>query len=170
MSSDMLLARIENFANVPSNVSKLREMRSLHAKVDSYFLVNQDRPVEISSLVLADPAGKYWLDYGVLIDDPKLGQRDGSQLKVSISYRLTTPSGETILENTEDRAYAAFEDGPSGEKKFAPFLVANRIPIEPGAYKLMVEVTNRRSPADLQRRNGRSPRDPPSKLRSPAPW
>src|ERR1700722_15583155 len=80
MSSDMLLARIENYANIPYNVSKLREMRSLHARVDSYFLVNQDRPVEISSLVLADPVGKYWLDFGVLIDDPKLGQRDGSQL------------------------------------------------------------------------------------------
>ena len=90
MSSDMLLARIENFANNPFNVSKLREMRSLHAKVDSYFLVNQDRPIEITSLVLADPTGKSWLDYGVLIDDPKLGQRDGSQLKVSITYRLTT--------------------------------------------------------------------------------
>jgi len=33
------------------------------------------------SLVLTDPAGKYWLDYGVLIDDPKLGQADGAQLK-----------------------------------------------------------------------------------------
>ncbi len=143
MSSDMLLARIENFANNPFNVSKLRELRSLHAKVNSYFLVNQDRPVEINSLVLADPAGKYWLDYGVLIDDQKLGQRDGSQLKLSIAYRLTTASGETILENTEDRAYAAFEDTPSGVKQFAPFLVAGRIPIERGAYKVMVEVTNR---------------------------
>jgi GWxTD domain-containing protein len=143
MSSDMLLARIENYANSPFNVSKLREMRSLHAKVNSYFLVNQDRPVEISSLVLADPVGKYWLDFGVLIDDQKLGQRDGSQLKLSIAYHLTTASGETVLENTEDRAYAAYEDTPSGVKQFAPFLVAGRLPIEPGAYKLLVEVTNR---------------------------
>jgi GWxTD domain-containing protein len=145
MSSDMLLARIENFANVPSNVSKLREMRSLHARVDSYFLVNQDRPIDISSFVLADPTGKYWLDYSVLIDDPKLGQRDGSQLKLSISYRLATPSGETVLENSEDRAFAAFEDTPASEKKFAPFVAANRIPIEPGAYKLTVELANRQA-------------------------
>jgi len=145
MSSDMLVARIENFANVPSNVSKLRTLRSLHERVNSIFLVNQDRPIEISSLVLADPTGKYWLDYGVLIDDPKLGQRDGSQLKVSISYRLTTQSGETIMENAEERAYAAFDDGPSSLKKFSPFLVANRIPLEPGAYKLMVEITNRQA-------------------------
>jgi len=145
MSSDMLLARIENFANVPSNVSKLREMRSLHARVESYFSVNQDRPIEINSLVLADPTGKDWLDFGILIDDPKLGQRDGSQLKVSIGYRLTTQSGETVLENSEERAFAAFDDAASGDKKFTPFQVASRIPIEPGAYKLMVEVTNRQA-------------------------
>jgi len=143
MSSDMLVARIENFANVPSNVSKLRAQRALHEKVSSIFLVNQEKPVEISSLVLADPTGKYWLDYGVLIDDPKLGQRDGSQLKLSIGYRLTTEAGETVFEDTGDRAFTAFEDTPAGEKKFAPFVVASRIPIEPGAYKLMVEVTNR---------------------------
>lgn len=145
MSSDMLIARIENFANVPSNVSKLREMRSLHAKVDSYFLVNQDKPIEITSLVLADPTGKYWLDFDALIDDPKLGQPDGSQLKLSIGYRLTTASGETVLENSEERAFTAFDEGAAGEKKFAPFQVADRIPIEPGTYKLAVEVTNRQA-------------------------
>jgi len=145
LSSDMLVSRIQNFANDPFNVRKLREMRSLHEKVSSFFLVNQTRPVEISSLVLADPTGKYWLDFGVLIDDAKLGERDASQLKVSINYRLTTGSGETILEDAEERAYAAFEDSASGEKKFAPFLVANRVPIEPGAYKLIVEVTNRQA-------------------------
>jgi GWxTD domain-containing protein len=145
MSSDMLLARIENYANSPYNVSKLRELRSLHARVESYFLVNQDRPIEIDSLVLADPTGKDWLDFGILIDDPKLGQRDGSQLKVSIGYRLTTKSGETVLENSEERSFAAFDDAGSGEKKFTPFEVASRIPIEPGAYKLMVEVTNRQA-------------------------
>ena len=80
-----------------------------------------------------------------MIDDPKLGQREGSQLKVSISYRLTTQSGETVMENAEERSYAAFDDGPSSLKKFSPFVVANRIPIEPGAYKLMVEVTNRQA-------------------------
>jgi hypothetical protein len=120
-------------------------MRSLHAKVDSYFLVNQDKPVEITSLVLADPTGKYWLDYGALIDDPKLGQPDGSQLKLNIGYRLTTATGETVLESSEERAFTAFDEGAAGEKKFAPFQVANRIPIEPGTYKLAVEVTNRQA-------------------------
>jgi GWxTD domain-containing protein len=143
LSSDMLVSRIQNFANDSFNLRKLREMRSLHARVTSYFLVNQDKPVEISSLVLTDPTGKAWLDYGILIDDAKLGQRDGSQLKLSLSYRLSTAAGETIFEDAEERAFPAYEDVPNGDKKFTPFVICNRVPLEPGNYKLSVEITNR---------------------------
>ena len=143
MSSDMLIGHIQNFANDPFNVRRIHALRSLHETVSSHFLVNQDRPIDVSSLVLADPAGQSWLDYGALIDDPKLGQRDGSQLKIHISYRLTTSTGETVLEDADDRSFAAFEDTSSGEKKFAPFVLAGRIPIEPGSYKLVVELANR---------------------------
>jgi GWxTD domain-containing protein len=140
MGSDILISKIQNFANDTFNVKKLRELRSLHAKVESYFLVDQTRPLGISSLVLADPTGKSWLDYGVLVDDPKLGQRDGAQLKVSISYRLATLTGETVLEDAEDRSFAAFT---GSDAKFAPFVLANRLPIEPGSYKLEIEIANR---------------------------
>jgi GWxTD domain-containing protein len=144
LSSDMLVSRIQNFANDPFNVKRIREMRAMRERVSSLFLLNQDRPLEISSLVLADPNGKYWLDYGVLIDDPKLGKREdqGTQLKLSIGYRLTTMTGETVLEDSEERSYTAFDE-VAGEKKFQPFQIANRLPIEPGSYKLSVEVTNR---------------------------
>jgi len=141
LSSDMLVSRIQNLANDPFNLRRIRELRALHEKVSSIFLVGQERPLDLTSLVLADPTGRYWLDYSVLIDDPKLGKPDaaGSQLKLSVSYRLTTTAGDTVLEDSEDRAYVAFD----AEKKFQPFLVANRLPIEPGTYKLAVEVTNR---------------------------
>lgn len=144
LSSDMLISRIQNFANDPFNLKQLREMRSLHARVSSYFMVDQDRPLGISSIVLADPAGKSWLDYGVLIDDPKFGQRDGTQLKLGITYRLSTPAGDTVLEDASDAAWTAFSDA-SADGKFAPFVVASRIPIEPGAYKLTIEVANRQA-------------------------
>src|SRR5579863_10431955 len=108
MGSDILISKIQNFANDPFNVKKLQEMRSLHARVSSYFMVDQNRTLGISSLVLTDPAGKSWLDYGVLIDDAKLGVRDGAQLKLTLSYRLTTPAGDTILEDGEERAWTAF--------------------------------------------------------------
>jgi GWxTD domain-containing protein len=143
MSSDMLVSRIENFANDSFNVRRLRELRSLHEKVTSVFLVNQEKALQISFLVLADPTGKYWLDYGVLIDDPKLGQRDGTQLKLSINYQLTTGAGGMVMEDTNERSYAAFDEAAPGDKKFVPFVVANRIPIEPGTYKLMLEISNR---------------------------
>ena len=44
MSSDMLVARIQNYANSPDNIRKLRELRSLHEKVTSNFLVDQEEP------------------------------------------------------------------------------------------------------------------------------
>ncbi|MBZ5609353.1 MAG: GWxTD domain-containing protein [Acidobacteriia bacterium] len=144
MSSDMLVARIQNLSNDPFNVQRIRALRSLHEKVSSYFLLAQDKPLEINSIVLADPTGRYWLDYGVLVDDAKLGKLDSStgQLQLSVAYRLTTESGELIAEDAEDRAYPALSQN-GGEKKFQPFAVTNRIPIEPGAYKFTVDITNR---------------------------
>ena len=99
MSSDMLIGKIQNYANNPFNVQRIRTMRSLHEKVTSVFRVDANRPIEVTSLVLADPIGKYWLDYGVLIDDPKAGaQPRGCAAEAScISYRLMTQAGETIL-------------------------------------------------------------------------
>lgn len=144
LSSDMMIAHIVNFANDPFNVKKLREMRSLHARVSSYFMVDQNRPLAISSLVLTDPTRKSWLDYGVLIDDAKLGVRDGAQLKVALSYRLTTAAGEIILEDGEERTWPAFADA-SADAKFAPFVLASRLPIEPGSYKLEIEINNRQA-------------------------
>ena len=144
MSSDMLVSRIQNFSNDPFYVKRIRELRSLRAEVSSYFIVSQDKPLEINSIVLTDPTGKYWLDYGVLVDDRKLGKLDEStgHLKLSVAYRLLTESGQLIIEDAEDRAYPAIEQS-SGEKKFQPFAVANRIPVEPGKYRLTVEITNR---------------------------
>ena len=140
MGSDMLISRIQNFANDTFNVRRIREMRSLRAEVSSYFMLAQDRPLDLSALVLADPTGKYWLDYGVLVDDSKLGQLDAStgQFKVSAAYRLTNDAGELIIEDSEDRSYPA-----SSDRKFQPFVIANRLPVEPGTYKLTVDITNR---------------------------
>jgi GWxTD domain-containing protein len=144
MTSDMLVSRIQNFANDPFNVRRIRELRSLREKVNSYFTVDQGRPLGISSLVLADPDGKFWLDYAVAIDDPRLGQRDGTNLKVSLGYRLTTAAGQTVLEDSQDGAWTAYADG-SADTRLAPFAIAGRLPIEPGAYKLMIDITNRQA-------------------------
>ncbi len=144
MGSDMLVEKMRNFANDSFQVQRIREARYLRAKVTSWFLVMQDRPLEVSWIALADPGGRYWLDYAVWIDDPKLGQPDpdGSRLTVRASFRLLTQEGELILEDSDEGSYPAFEE-VSGAKKFRPFLLGNRLPLVPGRYKLEVRIDNR---------------------------
>jgi len=139
MSSDMLISRIQNLANSSYNVHKLHEMEALREQVRSYMLISQDRAPDLTWFALADPVGQYWLDYAVAIDSPEMGAAaaSGEDLNVRIDYRLTTPSGGLIVEDSEERAYRAFSD-----KTFLTFEVANRLPIMPGQYKLEVDVVN----------------------------
>lgn len=143
MTGEMLVSKIQNFANDSFELQKIRELRYLRAKVNSWFMVIQEKPLEIASIVLQDPTGRYWLDYGVLVDDEKYGRRasDGKQLMVNSSFRLLNEKGDMLVEDAEQRAYPAYEAG--SEKKFKPFVLANRIPLAPGKYKLEVRLDNR---------------------------
>lgn len=141
MSSDMLVSKIQNLANDSYNVQRLRQMRVLRETVNSIFLVDDQRPLALASIVLADPAGQYWLDYAVEIDSAELGeeQPDGKTLKIASSYRLTSESGELVVEDQQERGYEAFY-AHDGTKRFRPFEIANRLPVAPGKYRLEVEV------------------------------
>ena len=143
MSGDMLINKIQNLANDSFNLQKLREMRALHEHVSSYFLLAGEHPVRIDWFVLPDPSGQYWLDYAVAVDREDLGApaANGTDLNMRIDYRLTTGAGALIVEDSEERAYPAFEKTDSG-KTFVPFEVANRLPIVPGEYKLEVNLVN----------------------------
>jgi len=145
MSGEMLISKIQNFANDSFNVRRIREMRALRTKVSSWLLLAEGRPLDINSIVLADPLGQNWLDYAVSIDDEALGERDatGKQLIVSSAFRLSTAAGELIVEDAEERAYPAFEESGEG-RKFHPFQIANRLPLVPGSYLLEVQVNNRK--------------------------
>lgn len=144
MSSDMLVNKIDNLANDTFNVRKLREMRALRGHVRSYLLLAQDQPLKIDSLVLPDPSGQYWLDYVVAVDRADLGvpAQNGTDLNLRVDYHLTGAGGGLIVEDSEERAYPAFDVGPEG-KSFLPFEVANRLPIVPGKYQLEVDIINR---------------------------
>ncbi len=140
LASDMLISRIQNFANDPYNVSRIREMRALRTMVKSYVVVDQAAPLASTSIVLADPAGQYWLDYAILIDDAKYGTIDTERQTFSSTfrYRLMTESGKLIAEDSEDRSYPC-DTGGSG---FCPLVVTNRLPVVPGSYRLQLEVVN----------------------------
>jgi GWxTD domain-containing protein len=146
MSGEMLVAKIENLANDTFNVRKIREMRSLRGEVRTYFLVSQDKPLNVEAFVVIDAQGQYWLDYSIWINDEKLGRADAgtNNLIVSAGFRLETETGQLIVEDSEERAYPAFS-ADSGEKKFAGFQIANRVPFLPGAYRVEATVTNRQT-------------------------
>ncbi|MBZ5724762.1 MAG: GWxTD domain-containing protein [Acidobacteriia bacterium] len=142
LTSDILVNRISNFANEPFNVRRIRELRTLRAKVTSWFLTAEQQPLDIETIVLTDPVGQRWLDYAVSIPEAHLGTPNGDQLSVSMAYRLTTEAGELIAEDEERRAYPAFQ-GAGEQRAFRPFQIAGRLPLIPGSYKLAIEVNNR---------------------------
>src|SRR4051812_47197621 len=138
MTGDALVARIQDWANTPDQVARVREGRTSTAQVQSLLSLPADRPLTADVLPLAGFDGSWWLDYGVLVDKPDYGQRDGEQLRVNAGFRLFTPKGDLIIEDNEQRAFHAFN--ASGE--FVPFVLANRIPIVPGSYRLEITLTN----------------------------
>jgi GWxTD domain-containing protein len=146
MTSDMLVSRIQNLANDPYNVSRIHQLRELHESVRSFFLVADQRPLEVSSVVVTDPTGQSWVDYSVSVDVPELGVpgEDGKTLMITSSYQLKSEAGDVIVEDVQDRAYTAYELR-EGEKHFAPFQIANRLPLAPGKYKLEVELHQKQS-------------------------
>jgi GWxTD domain-containing protein len=146
LASDMLVSKIQNLQNDTFNVRRIRAMRALRGEVRSYLLLTQDRPLQMDSFALPDPAGQYWLDYVVAIDREEMGvpAKNGTDLDLRIDYHLKTPDGALIMEDSEQRAYPAFDIGPQG-KTFQPFELANRLPILPGKYRLEVEVVNRQA-------------------------
>jgi GWxTD domain-containing protein len=146
MTSDMLVSRVQNLANDPYNVSRMHQLRELHASVRSFLLVTDQRPLDMTSVVLADPSGQSWIDYSVAIDIPELGvpEPDGKSLNVALSYQLKSDSGDVIIEDAQERAYTAFETSED-EKHFKPFQIASRIPVRPGKYRLELEIHQRQS-------------------------
>lgn len=140
MAAEMLVNKLQNFANDSFNVERIRAARELRAQVSSWLLVNQERPLDLSAIALRDFAGSYWLDYAVLVDDPALGRvnPDAAGLTVDFRVRLLSESGETVIEDREERAYPVFE-----EKTFQPFMLAGRLPVVPGKFRLHVELVNR---------------------------
>jgi TolA-binding protein len=141
MTSDMLVSRIQNLANDPYNVSRIHQLRELHESVRSFFLVADQRPLDLVSVVLTDPSGQSWIDYSVSVDVPELGvpAADNQNLNIAFSYQLKSESGDVIVEDLQKRTYAAFE-ATDGQKRFKPFQIASRIPVIPGKYRLEVEL------------------------------
>lgn len=139
IAGDWLIAKLQNYSNDPWEVRRVREARQLQAKVTSWFVVPEERPLDTTVAVTADSEGEYWLDQAISIDDESLGHPDGrGNLIVASGYRLFNEAGELVYEDSNEAAYPAYENG-----QFRPFLIARRLPLAPGRYRMETEVVNR---------------------------
>jgi GWxTD domain-containing protein len=146
MSGEMLISKIQNLANDPFNVKRIRQLRAERAMVTSYMLLNQEDALDVSTMVLTDAEGQTWLDYSIWINREKLGKADanGHDFKIDTGFQLSNEAGDLIVDDSEERSYAAFEE-TDGKMNFVPFRAASRIPIVPGKYNLKVQVTQRQA-------------------------
>ncbi len=141
MSSDMLVSKIQNFANDHFNREQLKTYRAMRGLVTSRLLV-AGKDLTLSTLVLTDPQQEKWLDYSVPIDDEKMGVRtDDGQFAINLRYSLLTGSGTLILEDELQRKYPAYQNSSA----FSPLEIAGRLPVIPGKYQLEVEVINHKT-------------------------
>jgi len=146
MSGEMLISKIQNLANDPFNVKRIRQLRAERAMVTSYMLLNQEEALDVNTMVLTDAEGQTWLDYSLWINREKLGKAEpnGHDFTIDTGFQLSNDSGDLIVDDSEQRTYQAFED-MDGKMTFLPFRVASRIPIVPGKYNLKVQVTDRKA-------------------------
>jgi GWxTD domain-containing protein len=139
MTGDALVARIQDWANSPDQVARVREGRALTANVKSLLTLPADQPLSAEVLPLTGFDGSWWVDYAVLVAKPEYGERDGDRLRVSAGFRLMSINGDLIVDDNEQRSFPAFD----GNGAFLPFLLSNRIPVVPGSYRLEITLTNR---------------------------
>ena len=146
MSGEMLISKIQNLANDPFNVKRIRQLRAERAMVTSYMLLNQEEALDVNTMVLTDAEGQTWLDYSIWINREKLGKAEanGHDFTIDTGFQLSNEAGDLIVDDSEQRTYAAFEE-MDGKMSFLPFRVASRIPIVPGKYNLKVQVTQRQA-------------------------
>jgi len=138
MSSELLISKIQNYANDRFNLDKLKQQRAMRTLISSHLILSR-RSLATSDVVFTDAMNQTWLDYAVTVDDEQMGTRtpDGKFL-VDFRYRLLTDKGQLIAEDQEQSKYDAYEVG-SG---FHPFDLAGRLPLISGHYRLQVEVVS----------------------------
>jgi GWxTD domain-containing protein len=138
MSSEMLISKIQNFANDHFNLQQLRTRRALRTLVSSRMLV-AGSDLNLAVVTLTDPLHEKWLDYSVPISDEKMGFRtEDGQFAIDFRYSLRTEGGGLVIEDAAQRKYPAYESSSA----FTPFEIAGRIPLVPGKYKLEVQIVN----------------------------
>ncbi len=139
LQSDMLLAKIRDLADQPSNLDRLDRERQLTANVTARLIVNA-KNLDIVLFPIRDAHGITRLDYAVRLRNPSdltLTKGSDGQYSYAIEVRVqvSTSAGKLIF--TQQKSVSGkFGERRLDEIKSRPFGYEGTLPLPPGKYHL----------------------------------
>ena len=145
LESDVLLNKIRDYRNLPTNVDLLANRRALLEGVTHRILLGQDYS-DLSVMATRDAVNQASVHYLLRLLNPAdfvLGQ-DASQrvyYSLSIDSELLSPDGKTIYTDTQE-VHEFLTADQVNQLRSRPLAIAGRLVAVPGKYTVKVDVTN----------------------------
>jgi len=145
LTSDMLLAKIRDLADQPSNLDQLDRNRELVANVTARLIVN-GKNLNILLFPVRDARGVTRLDYAVRLGNASdltltKGPDGDYSYAVEVRVRVLAPDGKVIF--TQQKSVSGkFGQNRLAEIKDRPFGYEGSLPLAPGKYHLDFLVTD----------------------------
>jgi len=140
LESDMLLANVKNFANLPANVDQLDRKNTLIESVTSRLIVDSNQ-LDILLLPLRDDRGLTRLDYAIRLRDPSdltMTKNEDGRYSYTIEVRVQvfTADGKTPIFTQEKTVSSTLDKNRFDEIHDRPLGYEGLLPLTPGKYRL----------------------------------
>ncbi|MGH9572234.1 MAG: GWxTD domain-containing protein [Candidatus Acidiferrales bacterium] len=140
LQSDMLLANVKNFANLPANVDQLDRKNTLIESVTSRLIVDSNQ-LDIVLLPLRDDRGLTRLDYAIRLRDPSdltMTKNEDGRYSYTIEVRVQVSSadGKTPIFTQEKTVSGTLDKNHFDEVHDRPLGYEGLLPLTPGKYRL----------------------------------
>jgi GWxTD domain-containing protein len=145
LQSDLVLARLKNLANQPSNLEDLDRRRRLVATVNSRVVV-EAKNLDIVRLPVRDSQGITRLDYAVRLRNPNdltisLDEKGNESYAIDVRVEVRTPEGKLIF--TQQKSVAGnLGPHPPDDTQKQVLGYEGLLPLPPGKYHLDFLVTD----------------------------
>ncbi len=145
LQSDMLLARLKNLANQPSNLDELDRRRQLVATVSSRLVV-EAKNLDIVRMPVRDSRGITRLDYAVRLRNPgdltvARDEKGNDSYALEVRVQVLTPDKKPIFTQQKSVVVNLGPHDP-GEAQNPGFGYEGLLPLPPGKFHLDFLVTD----------------------------
>lgn len=145
LQSDLVLARLKNLANQPSNLQELDHRRQLVATVTSRLVV-ESKDLDIVRMPVRDSRGITRLDYAIRLRNAgdltiRADEKGNDAFAIDVRIQVSTPEGKLIF--TQQKSVSG-DLGPhvSDQSQKQSFGYEGLLPLPPGKYHLDFLVTD----------------------------